>query len=73
MGERLCAVIIPKGEAPTLDSLSDFLQAKGLPKYHCPELLRIVDEFPTTPAGKIRKAVLRDQIVKASEAENGAA
>lgn len=64
MGELLCAVIVPKGEAPTLESLSAFLQAKGLPKYHCPELLRVVDGFPTTPAGKIRKTVLRDQIVK---------
>jgi len=64
MGELLCAVITPKGETPTLDGLNAFLQEGGLPKYHCPERLRIVDEFPTTPAGKIRKAILRDQVVE---------
>ena len=68
MGELLCAVIIPKGEAPTLDGLNAFLQARGLPKYYCPELLRIVNEFPTTPAGKIRKTNLRNEIVR-SDAE----
>jgi non-ribosomal peptide synthetase component E (peptide arylation enzyme) len=40
------------------------LYEKGIPKYHCPELLRIVDRFPSTPAGKIRKAVLKEQIIK---------
>jgi non-ribosomal peptide synthetase component E (peptide arylation enzyme) len=64
MGELLCAVIIPKKEIPSLESLKKFLYEKGIPKYHCPELLRIVDRFPSTPAGKIRKAVLKEQIIK---------
>jgi len=63
MGELLCAVIIPKKGIPSLESLNNFLREKGIPKYHCPELLRIVDKFPSTPAGKIRKAVLKEQII----------
>ena len=67
MGELLCAVIIPRGEVPTLEVLNCFLQTRGLPKYHCPEMIRIVEKFPTTPAGKIRKATLREEIIKKTE------
>ena len=73
MGELLCAVIIPKDEIPTLKNLNNFLREKGLPKYHCPELLRIVEKFPTTPAGKIRKAELQKQIVAEVTMQNKAA
>ena len=66
MGELLCAVIIPKKEIPSLESLNNFLREKGIPKYHCPELLRIVDKLPSTPAGKIRKAVLKEQIINST-------
>ena len=69
MGELLCAVIIPRGEVPTLEVLNCFLQTRGLPKYHCPEMIRIVEKFPTTPAGKIRKATLREGIIKETEME----
>ena len=69
MGELLCAVIIPRGEVPTLEVLNCFLQTRGLPKYHCPEMIRIVEKFPTTPAGKIRKATLREEIIKETEIE----
>ena len=71
MGELLCAVIIPEGEIPTLKNLNAFLRKKGLPKYHCPELLRIVEKFPSTPAGKIRKAVIREQIINSTVTKNG--
>ena len=69
MGELLCAVIIPSGEIPTLKVLNCFLQTRGLPKYHFPEMIRIVEKFPTTPAGKIRKATLREEIIKKTEME----
>jgi len=69
MGELLCAVIIPRGEVPTLEILNCFLQKRGLPKYHFPEMIRIVEKFPTTPAGKIRKATLREEIIKEVEME----
>ena len=59
LGERICAVVVPDGKAPILDDLIAHARAKRLPKHHCPEVLRIVDSMPMTPAGKIRKADLR--------------
>ena len=59
LGERICAVVLPDGEAPNLKDLIAHAQARRLPKHHCPEVLRIVDSMPMTPAGKIRKADLR--------------
>ena len=59
LGERICAVVVPDGEAPNLKDLIAHAQARRLPKHHCPEVLRIVDNMPMTPAGKIRKADLR--------------
>lgn len=55
LGERICAVIVAAGAAPGLEQLNDYLRARGLPKYHCPESLFLVDAMPMTPAGKIRK------------------
>ncbi len=59
LGERICAVVVVNGEAPSLDDLIAHARARRLPKHHCPEVLRIVDSMPMTPAGKIRKADLR--------------
>ena len=59
MGERICAVVVPDGVTPSLDDLIAHAQARRLPKHHCPEVLRIVETMPMTPAGKIRKADLR--------------
>jgi len=76
MGELLCAVIIPARKTIayeknlTLESINVYLLDRGLPRYHCPELLRFVEEFPSTPAGKIRKAVLREQIINEAVQEN---
>ena len=59
LGERICAVIVARGEAPSLDDLIAHAQARRLPKHHWPEVLRVVVSMPMTPAGKIRKADVR--------------
>ena len=59
LGERICAVVVANGEAPSLDDLIAHARARRLPKHHWPEMLRIVDTMPMTPAGKVRKADLR--------------
>ena len=59
LGERICAVVMPDGVTPSLDDLIAHARARRLPKHHWPEVLRIVDSMPMTPAGKIRKADLR--------------
>ena len=59
LGECICAVVVPDGAAPSLDDLIAHARTRRLPKHLWPEVLRIVDSMPMTPAGKIRKADLR--------------
>ena len=66
LGERICAVLQTKEAASAeLGALTSFLRERGLPKRLWPEIVRTVDDFPRTAAGKIRKLVLRDRIVAA--------
>jgi cyclohexanecarboxylate-CoA ligase len=69
MGERLCAVIEPRGRRPDLAELQQFIRERGLPKYLAPEVLRFVDVMPRTPAGKIRKVDLRSLLEQAPAAD----
>ena len=76
LGERICAVVETAGDAPPgLATLTEFLRERGLAKEYWPELVRRVDEFPRTAAGKIRKIDVRERIVAAdrTEAVHGAA
>ena len=43
LGERICAVVVANGEAPSLDDLIAHARARRLPKHHWPEMLRIVE------------------------------
>ena len=73
LGERICAVVVADGEAPSLDDLIAHARARRLPKHHWPEVLHIVDTMPMTPAGKIRKADLRAIVVGDSAASGDGA
>jgi len=72
MGERLCAVIEPRGRRPDLSELQQFIRERGLPKYLAPEMLRFVNTMPRTPAGKIRKIDLRPLVESAAQADASA-
>ena len=72
LGERICAVVETAGDAPVeLGALTEFLRERGLPKRYWPELVRRVEAFPRTAAGKIRKIDLRNRIVAADRSEAG--
>lgn len=62
MGEHVCAyLLLADGEtAPTMDEVRSHLARIGLARQKWPEELRVVTEFERTPAGKIKKFVLRD-------------
>ena len=63
LGERICAVVIAKGEPPpSPEALIAFVRQQGLPKQLWPEVVRFVDDLPRTAAGKIRKLQLREQL-----------
>lgn len=64
MGEHALAVIrLRTGSAePNLAGVQGHLDSVGLPKQKWVEQVRVVDDFPRTPSGKIRKFVLRDEM-----------
>lgn len=69
-GEKACAFVIPQpGEAPTLAELVALLRAERIASFKLPERLELVDEFPTSPAGKILKRELRERVAARLAAE----
>ena len=69
LGERACAVVRmhPTATSPTLDELCAHLAESGLVRQKWPEELRIVQDFPRTASGKIRKVDLRTWLREQSE------
>jgi fatty-acyl-CoA synthase len=58
-GEEICAwVRLREGERLELDELKQFCAGK-IAHYKVPRYLEIVDEFPMTVTGKIRKVEMR--------------
>ena len=64
LGERVCVFVVPKGEAPSLEELREFMKGKGVAIYKLPEKLVIVDKIPRNPVGKILKSLLREELKK---------
>jgi long-chain acyl-CoA synthetase len=62
LGERVCAVVVPRpGRELDLNDVRSFA-ATRLAAFKCPEALLLVDELPKTATEKIAKNVLRDQL-----------
>jgi 2,3-dihydroxybenzoate-AMP ligase len=62
-GEKACAFVIPKtGKTVTFAELIAFLKERRIASFKLPERLEIVNEFPTSPVGKILKRELRQRI-----------
>jgi cyclohexanecarboxylate-CoA ligase len=64
MGEKVCAYVVPAGEAPTLEELKSYLLDHGLAIQKCPERLEVVATLPMTATGKIQKHLLRKDIAE---------
>jgi non-ribosomal peptide synthetase component E (peptide arylation enzyme) len=62
-GEKVCACVIPKpGASLTLEQVVEHFAKAGCARQKTPERLVILDEFPRTPSGKVRKAELRSRL-----------
>lgn len=59
--EMICAVVVPKGDPLSLDELREHVRDAGVMEVHWPERLELVDEFPVTLTGKIRKVELKER------------
>jgi acyl-CoA synthetase (AMP-forming)/AMP-acid ligase II len=69
MGERVCAVVVPRpGATVTLAGLRE-LAASRLAAFKCPEALVVVDELPETPTGKVAKNVVRERIAARTDVD----
>ena len=64
LGEHACAFVrlLPDAERPTLETVRTHLEASGLARQKWPEDIRVVDDLPRTPSGKVKKFVLRQQL-----------
>jgi fatty-acyl-CoA synthase len=64
-GEEVCAWVQMKPGKPPLDAqaLRDFASGK-LAHYKIPRYVHVVDEFPMTVTGKVRKVEMRAETVK---------
>lgn len=64
LGEHALAILRlrPDAAATDLATVQAHLDTVGLAKQKWVEEVRVVDDFPRTPSGKIRKFVLRDEL-----------
>jgi fatty-acyl-CoA synthase len=69
LGEKSCACIIPKpGETITLEEIQYFLKDK-IAIYKLPEKIKLMEEFPLTISGKVRKNTLGDTLTRETASE----
>jgi len=67
MGERVCAVVVPRpGARVSLVDLREFA-ATRLARFKCPEALHVTAELPKTATGKIAKNTVRAEVAAAGE------
>ena len=64
LGERVCAVVVPRaGQRPDLQGVRSFA-TQHLATFKCPEALLLVDGLPKTATEKVAKNVLRDRLAE---------
>ncbi|GAA3441681.1 (2,3-dihydroxybenzoyl)adenylate synthase [Planomonospora venezuelensis] len=61
LGERSCAYLICRGEAPAKAELRAFLRERGIAAFKIPDRFEFVDAFPQTAVGKVSKRHLRER------------
>ncbi len=67
-GETVCAVVEPAdGAIVDEDDIIAFCTER-LASYKKPTSVRVVDELPRTPVGKLKKFLLREQFARAEPA-----
>ncbi|QQK81512.1 (2,3-dihydroxybenzoyl)adenylate synthase [Salicibibacter cibi] len=63
LGERSCAVIVPKkGALANTREIKSFLQARSMASYKIPDRFEYKESFPQTGVGKTNKQALRAQL-----------
>ena len=60
--DRVCAVIVPAGTAPTLTELTRFLAGRQMTELYWPDRVEVVPELPRNAQGKVLRRVLREMV-----------
>jgi len=64
LGEKVGVVAVVAGdETISLEEIIDFLKEKKIAKYKMPEDLRVVDDLPKNPVGKVLRRELKDLFI----------
>jgi cyclohexanecarboxylate-CoA ligase len=58
--DRVCAVVVAQGAAPSLPELTRFLAEQQMTELYWPDRLELVPELPRNPQGKVLRRALRD-------------
>ncbi|MDC3954006.1 (2,3-dihydroxybenzoyl)adenylate synthase [Polyangium jinanense] len=59
LGERSCAVVVPRETPPAPRELTTFLRERGLAAYKIPDRIELTGDLPKTNVGKVDKQALR--------------
>ncbi|QZI73146.1 (2,3-dihydroxybenzoyl)adenylate synthase [Pseudomonas protegens] len=62
LGERTCAFVIARGQAPRAVELLRHLRAQGLAAFKLPDRFEFIPAFPQTGVGKVSRKHLREAI-----------
>lgn len=71
-GERVAALVVPRTEPLSADSLEGHCRDR-LAGYKLPRVIAVTDSLPRTASGTIKRPVVREQLSAFVSAENGAA
>lgn len=64
LGEKTCAFVVTRGDAPRAIELLRFLQERGLASYKIPDRIEFIAQLPQTGVGKVNKRELRERIAQ---------
>lgn len=69
LGERICAYVVLKEgvESLELKDIIEYMRQKKSPKRYWPEHLVIIDKIPRTDSGKVRRYLLKEDLIKRME------
>jgi acyl-CoA synthetase (AMP-forming)/AMP-acid ligase II len=67
LGERVCAVVVPREDAAVDLAEVRTFAARRLAAFKCPEALFLTEELPRTPTGKTAKPQLRVAVSQSEE------
>jgi acyl-CoA synthetase (AMP-forming)/AMP-acid ligase II len=62
-GERIVAIVVPKGEEPPEEELIEYCK-KEMASFKVPKQVILTDDIPMTTSGKIKKTLLREKYGK---------